>query len=139
VSESEFELQVRKALHDAYHPIGGVFHNNKTGYKGHTHRPFGGPGAGDLIGFVFGLWIEVENKARLGSLEGEQKVRRALLKKGGCLYVVCHELGWIDPHSIYDRAIVLMLVAIDDHVMLRMGKRKFTRMMEARAAKGVRL
>jgi hypothetical protein len=132
MSESDFDLQVRKALHDAYHPIGGVFFNNKTGYKGHTHRPFGGPGAGDLIGFVYGLWIEVENKARDGRLEADQRVRRALVTNGGCLYVVCHELGWIVPRSGYDAAIVGMLDSIDSYVMERVGKRKFTRMIDAR-------
>ena len=137
MSESAFEVQVRLALHDAYYPYGG-FWNNKTGWSSEgmtrNHDPFGGRGAGDLIGCVFGLWIEVENKARLGKWRNLQITRRDLVTKFGGLYVFCKEVGLVNVEDL-DRGLVFLRNRIDDYLMRRIHVDLWRELLDMRAAK----
>jgi hypothetical protein len=142
MSESAFEVQVRLALNAAYHPY-GVFWNNKTGWSNgvmvKNHDPFPARGAGDLIGCVMGLWIEVENKARNGHWRKLQKVRRDLVVQCGALYVVCHELGYTSCNAVLcqemDMAIIRTCFAIEDHVLVKLGPEMLDKLLDMRAAK----
>ena len=123
MSESVFEVQVRLALNDSYHPF-GVFWNNKTGYSDgemvKNHDPFPGRGAGDLIGCVFGLWIEVENKEQKGKWRELQKVRNTLVTNCGGLYIVCREIGF-NCAGDFDAGFVKLRLAIDKRVRVYRG------------------
>ena len=137
MSESAFEVQVRLALHEAYYPYGG-FWNNKTGWSSEgltrNHDPFGGRGAGDLIGCVLGLWIEVENKARAGKLRELQTTRRDLVTKFGGLYVVCKEVGLTSAID-FDDGFRQVRLTIDGYIMLKVGGEALNELWTMRAAK----
>jgi hypothetical protein len=136
MSESAFDARVRLALHEAYHPFGG-FHNNKTGWGESHHDPFGGPGAGDLIGCIMGAWVEVENKTRAGKLRELQKFRRNLItKQWHGLYVVCRELGF-NFTTDFDHGIMLVHVAIQNHLRTHLHPNLYTEFLQLRTQRKV--
>jgi hypothetical protein len=120
--EQEFEPKLRRALHEHYWPI-GVWENNKTGYHGAHHRQFGGPGAGDLVGRLDGLYIEIETKQIHGRLSAEQLIRRENITRTGCLYVVCQEVG-LSMDGEFDDGFTALCRVIDAHHLKQYGLRR---------------
>jgi len=94
LNEHDFQLTVRKWLNDRYHPR-GVWWPNTTGYGDSHHDPFGGVGAGDIIGCLCGRWVEIELKVKRGRVSERQAMRRVLVRKCGGVYEVVWLVdGW---------------------------------------------
>lgn len=89
--EDVFKAEVRLALCARYKGRGCWWDNN-TGYGASHHDPFGGPGTGDLVGALCGRWIEIETKSLTGRLGEKQKLRQALCKHLGLIYIKCRTL-----------------------------------------------
>ena len=99
MSESQFKAEVRKDFSLRYRGR-GVLWTNDTGYAESHHDPFGGPGAGDLIGLLCGRWIEIETKTLIGKARSLQLIRRKLVRDRGGIYIEARTLEQI--HAVLD-------------------------------------
>jgi hypothetical protein len=69
----------------------GCWWLNSAGYELAHRDPFGGRGAGDLIGLLCGRWVEIELKAKRGRLGEMQKLRAGVVRAYGGVYLVVRE------------------------------------------------
>ena len=133
MSETAFQVMVRKALDSEYHPYGVVWLND-TGYGASHHAPFPNAGGGDLIGCIMGLWIEVENKAKVGRWRAHQQLRRMLVNQCGGAYLVCKEVG-LTFDGDFDAGITRLCERIDAHALEWLHPKKYAEFSILRQAK----
>ena len=91
MTESHFKAEVRLDFSKRYRGRGWMAPND-TGYEQSHHDPFGGPGAGDLIGHLCGRYFEIELKAKRGKLRDLQIVHRDLIRSTGGMYIEARTL-----------------------------------------------
>lgn len=126
MSESQFDANVRLWLHRRYFPW-GIFENNKTGYGEAYHAPFGGRGGADIVGHLWVLHVEIENKSKRGKLRTEQKMRQARLNKPWSgIYLVCRETCSI--FNGVDEGFIAMCGQLESHFIQWLGNDRLEQM-----------